>query len=331
MFTISEMAEANPRDRKASDIEKEKGNKAYLEKNFETAIAIYDKAFELDNTNVTVLSNKAAVFLEQQKYDECITLCLDAVEKGRDARADFKVIARAYQRIGTAYEKKEDYGNAIKYFDKSITEFRNMDVVKRKKAAEEKLKEQERLAYINPEVALEEKESGNKLFLEGKYPEALKKYTEAIKRNPEDAKIYSNRAACYIKFAEFGLALTDCETCIRLDPTFLKGYIRKGSCHLAMKQFGLARDAYEKALEIDPNAKDALTGLQNIRTQETPEERRKNAMKDPEVQKILSDPGMQAILQQMQSNPESLKEHFQNPEIAGKISKLIECGVLGIR
>ena len=325
------MAEANPRDRKASDIEKEKGNKTYLEKKFETAIAHYDKAFELDHTNVTVLSNKATVFLEQQKYDECIALCLEAVEKGRDARADFKVIARAYQRTGNAYEKKEDYVNAIKYFDKSITEFRNTDVVKNKQVAEGKLKEQERLAYINPEVAQEEKESGNKLFLDGKFPEALNKYTEAIKRNPDDAKIYSNRAACYTKLAEFGLALTDCETCIKLEPTFLKGYIRKGGCHLAMKQFGNAREAYEKALEIDPRSKDALNGLENIRNQETPEERRRTAMKDPEVQKILSDPGMQMILQQMQSNPESLKEHFQNPEIAGKISKLIECGVLGIR
>eukprot|EP00800_Vazella_pourtalesii_P006345 TRINITY_DN180_c0_g1_i2.p1 TRINITY_DN180_c0_g1~~TRINITY_DN180_c0_g1_i2.p1 ORF type:complete len:326 (-),score=69.02 TRINITY_DN180_c0_g1_i2:352-1329(-) len=325
------MAEANPCNRKASDIEKEKGNKTYLKKEFETAIAHYDKAFELDNTNVTVLSNKAAVFFEQQKYDECITLCLEVVEKGRDVRADFKVIARAYQRIGNAYEKKEDYVNAIKYFDKSITEFRNSDVVKKKQLAEGKLKEQERLAYIDPEVAREEKESGNKLFLDGKYPEALKKYSEAIKRNPEDAKIYSNRAACYTKLAEFGLALTDCETCIKLDPTFLKGYVRKGGCHLAMKQFGNAREAYEKALEIDPSSKDALNGLQNIRTQETPEERRKTALKDPEVQKILSDPAMQMILQQMQTNPESLRDHLQNPEIAGKISKLLECGVLGMR
>ena len=100
---------------------------------------------------------------------------------------------------------------------------------------------------------------------------------------------------------------------------------------MAMKQFGNAREAYEKALEIDPSSKDALNGLQNIRTQETPEERRKTALKDPEVQKILSDPAMQMILQQMQTNPESLRDHLQNPEIAGKISKLLECGVLGMR
>ena len=325
------MAEANPGNRKQSDLEKDEGNKAYSKKNFEEAIAHYDRAFELDSTNIIVLCNKSAVYIEQEKYDECIGLCTEAVEKGREVRTDFKIIARAFQRIGNAYEKKEDYQNAVKFLEKSITEFRNPDVVKKKNALECKAKELERLAYIDPEIALQEKETGNKLYLDGKYPEAIKCYAEAIKRNPEDAKLYSNRAACYTKLAEFGLAITDCETCIKLDPNFVKGFIRKGGCHLAMKQFGNARDCYERALDLAPNSADAKAGLRNVSAQETPEERRKNAMKDPEVQKILSDPAMQMILQQMQTNPEALKDHIQNPEVASKISKLIEAGVLGIR
>ena len=85
----------------------------------------------------------------------------------------------------------------------------------------------------------------------GDYPGALKAYSESVKRNPNDARVFSNRAACYTKLAEFGLALKDVETCLALDPKFVKAYLRKGNIALLMKETAKARDAYEKALELD--------------------------------------------------------------------------------
>lgn len=320
-------------EQKQAQAAKEKGNAAYKAKNFEEAIKHYDEAIALDPNEMTYLNNKAAVYFEQKKYDECIATCEKAVEVGRENRADFKILAKALGRTGKAYMKKEDNENAIKYLNKSLTEHRDPEVAKLVLEIEKKQKEKERLAYVNPDLALEEKNKGNEFFQKGNYPEALKHYTEAIKRNPDDPKLYSNRAACYTKLMEFNLALKDCDECLKLDPKFIKGYLRKGAIFTAMKETGKATAAYQKALDLDPNCAEAQQGYRNSLVQESsdPEAVRKRAMENPEIQKILGDPAMRLILEQMQNDPNALREHLKNPDIASKIEKLLEAGIIAIR
>ena len=97
--------------------EKNKGNEAYKKKDFETALSHYNKAIELDPTNITYYTNKAgqiivylfllrkqniyilvifqkAVFFEQNEYTKCIETCEQAVDIGRENRADYKLIAK---------------------------------------------------------------------------------------------------------------------------------------------------------------------------------------------------------------------------------------------
>ncbi|CAG8760973.1 12639_t:CDS:2, partial [Gigaspora rosea] len=180
----------------------------------------YDKAWELDSTNASILTNKAAVLFEQENYEECIKICEQAVDVGREHRADFKLIARAYGRIGNAYVKLDKFDEAIKYYGKSLAEHRTPEILAKHNEAQKLKVKHEKEAYYNPELSEKAREAGNELFKKNDFAGAVQQYTEAIKRNENDPKSYSNRAACYTKLMAYQEALKDCETCISLDPTF---------------------------------------------------------------------------------------------------------------
>lgn len=313
--------------------EKEQGNTSYKKKDFKIAIEHYDKAISLDPTEISFLTNKAAVFYEMKEYDQCISTCEKAIETGRENRADFKLIAKALTRIGNAYKAKKDYANSKTFYQKALSEHRTPETKEALSKVETLLKQQERLAYIDPTKAEEEKEKGNEFFKAGKYPEAIKHYSEAIARNPDDAKIYSNRAACYTKLTEFNLGLKDCDMCIKLDPDFVKAYIRKGKILQGMRQYQKAQSAYQQAMDQDSSSQEALDGFREcmMAMNSDPEEVRKQAMADPEVQQILKDPSMRMILEQMQSDPRAVQDHLKNPEIAAKIQKLMQSGIISVR
>lgn len=306
---LNEMSEEE-RQKYLGKKEKEAGNAAYKKKDFDNALSHYTKAMEYDPTDITFYNNIAAVYFERKQYDECIKMCEKGIEVGRENRADFKLIGKAFARIGNSYRKMEDYQQAKVYYEKAMSEHRTPEVKTSLSEVESKIKELERKAYIDPVKAEEEKERGNDLYKKGDYSTAIKHYSEAIKRNPDDPKLYSNRAACYTKLAAFDLGLKDCEMCINLDDKFIKGYIRKGKILQGMQKTSQAMTAYQKALELDPSNAEALEGYRqcSLNFHRNPQEVLKNAMNDPEVQQILKDPAMRLILEQMQNDPNAVKE-----------------------
>merc|ERR1719295_2457765 len=97
-------------------------------------------------------------------------------------------------------------------------------------------------------------------------------------------------------------------------------------------------EVYAKAMELDPNSDEAKNGYKDCAVRQysqkgsnDPEEVRKRAMNDPEVQQIMGDPAMRMILEQMQSDPQAVSEHLKNPEIMRKIMKLKDSGLISMQ
>ena len=80
-------------EKSLADEEKNRGNAAYKARNFDEAIAHYEKAWEL-HKDITYLNNLSAAYFEKGDYEKSIAEAQKAVEEGREIRADFKLIAK---------------------------------------------------------------------------------------------------------------------------------------------------------------------------------------------------------------------------------------------
>lgn len=324
--------------KRKSDEAKAAGNAAYKARKYDEAMAAYTQAVEINPDNLAALINRAAVKLDQGDYAAAEADCRAAIEanKERHLRADFKLIARAHGRIGTARARAGDLTGAIEAFESSLIESNDYKINEQLLAAKRALKKQTEEAYISPELSAAAREEGNAAFRVKDFPTAIKHYTEAIKRNPTNPVAYSNRAAAYTKLGEFPMAMKDCDACLEIDDKYIKAWSRKGAIHFFMKEYHKCLDVYQKGLEIDPTSKEMRDGL--LKTQQAIAARQneggvdeataKQAMQDPEIQAILSDPLVNNMLQQMESDPKYAAKAMSDPVIASKINKLIAAGVL---
>jgi stress-induced-phosphoprotein 1 len=233
-----------------------------------------------------------------------------------------------------------DLDKAIDFFQRSLTEHRTADILTKFRNAEKEKITRERDAYIDPVKAEEAREEGNRLFKSADFAGAVKSYSEAIKRAPDDPRGYANRAAALQKLISLPEAVKDCDEALKRDPKFMRAHIRKCQLFLAMREYNKCLDACNEASqadtdgkharEIDEQSRKCMMAMYSNREGETEEETMERIQRDPELVSIISDPVMQSILQQAKSNPQALNEHMKNPMIKQKIQKLMAAGIIRV-
>ena len=248
--------------KKQAEAKKAAGNEAYKGKRFEEALALYDEAIALDDTDLIYYTNKAAVYYEMKQYEKCVAECDRAIQKSREGYYDYVKLGKALARKATAVLALQQFDEAIELYKSSLLENADENVRDQLKKAERAKKEDEERKLIDPEKAEEYRKAGNALFEQGDYPGAVKQYTEGLRRDPNSKAIYSNRCAAYIKLMEFPTGLKDAEKCLALDPAFVKAWARKGTIHHFMKEYHKALDCFDKGLKLDPESKDCKEGKQ---------------------------------------------------------------------
>ncbi|KAK9822558.1 hypothetical protein WJX74_004606 [Apatococcus lobatus] len=103
------------------------------------------------------------------------------------------------------------------------------------------------------EKAASLKDQGNEEFKQGSWLKAAATYTKAIKEDPENAVLYSNRCASFLKLSKVAKALADAEQCVALRPEWEKGYFRRGLALEALDRPEEALATFQAAEKIKPD------------------------------------------------------------------------------
>lgn len=332
-------------EQKEADEWKGKGNELYKKKQFKEAIEMYDKAIEKMPDDMTYHNNKCAVLIElgPDNYDKVMEICKDLVNRRYEINSanpgggSFEKVAKVFNRMASIHEKRKEFEQAIEMYNKSLTEDNTRQTRNALRDCQTIKEKSEKEAYLDSGKAEEHREKGNAFFKDKDYASAKKEYDEGIKRNPKDAKMYSNRAAALTKLMAYPDALRDLDECLKLDPTFVKAYSRKGAAHFFMKEYNKALKAYADGLKLDPNNEECKAGQQQVlakinetnRSGEVDEDQIRHAMADPEIQQIMHDPQIKMFLQLMQERPqEAQKQMNSDPKLQEAVSKLMAAGII---
>ncbi|XP_061742519.1 uncharacterized protein si:dkey-33c12.4 isoform X2 [Nerophis ophidion] len=114
-------------------------------------------------------------------------------------------------------------------------------------------------------------EFGNCWATAGRHDQAIRCFTEAIKLNPKEWKLFGNRSFCYEKTQQYDKALNDAEIALLMEPMWVKGLFRKAKALCGLKRYNDASKVYKEVLKLDGSrreAKEALNHTQMLQLME---------------------------------------------------------------
>lgn len=335
--------ELNEEEQKAEDVKaiRARGNDHYKKKELDEALACYQEVYEKDPSQVSVLNNISAVYMERKDWAAAEKQCAEAVEAAQKLRpTPFDVIAKIYVRWGNIYKNQKDLAKAIEYFEKAQMENSTREVERLIKITSLAKKKKDKQDYINPELGEAAKARGNDAYRAKEWGKAIEEYEDAIKRDPTNPVYRNNLASTLRSVMDFQGAKSNCEKALELDPNYVKAWAQKGAIECLQKEYHKAMESYQEGLKIEPENEACKTGYNKVMYQinsissngEVDKERAAHGMADPEIQMILSDPIVRQVIQDLGGNDAAAgQKAMADPVMKAKIHKLIAAGVLQTR
>ncbi|KAM4536743.1 uncharacterized protein PAE49_021222 isoform 2-T2 [Odontesthes bonariensis] len=172
-----------------------------------------------------------------------------------------------------ARRKLEEKSNAERKEKKKIPDKGRKNVPNKSKEDQEVEKEAQKKDSVAPsslsfednvKISTELANIGNNFASDGDYNMAVKYFTNAIKYNPTEYKLFGNRSFCFEKLREYDKALTDAELSLGICPGWVKGLFRRGRALAGLKRYEEAARAFREVLKLESSYAEAAQELMRV-------------------------------------------------------------------
>ncbi len=231
------MAPASPRKEKALAYQR-LGNSLFIQGNTRDALVQLLEAEKLDNRNPDLEHDLALVYQKLGQFD----LSLRHFKKAIDLKPDFPA---AYNNMGTLYSQKMDWDNAMKCYEKAVSN----------------------ILYRTPQFAYHN--MGLVHFNQKDYQRAIALYQKAISLSPEYEPAYFDLAKAYELMGQNDKAFDTYKKIIDIVPDSFTAYLAMARLYYKTGQPDMAIDKINFVIGTDPRsqiAREAMKLLEEIQS-----------------------------------------------------------------
>ena len=233
---------------------------AFFKNNSKRALEDFEKALALNPQSHSALTNRASIWLEQQKWD----LAIQDYEKVLSLDVGSRRRSNAFGGMALAFQGKRDLQNALLNFSRAIEEYPQNAVVYFNRATlysthgypDQALADAEQAVLWAPSKSRGYTVRGNALLAKGEASKAIVDYSKAISLEPNGENTYGyyyNRGKAHFANGDREQALANYDQAIRLKPDFADAYGDRCNVYLNKEEFVRAVSDCDRAISIDPN------------------------------------------------------------------------------
>ena len=221
-------------------------------KQYDDAIASYQKAIALDPDDTTAYYNIGITYQALKRYDDAIASYQKAIVLDPD-------YAMAYNNLGNTYKALKQYDDAIASYQKAIAldpdyamAYNNLgNTYSDLKQYDDAIASYQKAIALDSDYATAYKNLGDIYHIQDQYENAIASYQKAIKLEPKNSNHHLNLANTLAYDGQYHQAILSYQKVIELTPDDYLANNNLGWMCLLTNQLSLAQTAFERTIEVD--------------------------------------------------------------------------------